>query len=121
MMEPVSADTAKVLVRAPARRWNGLFSVRLNVLIGLKRLSGQFLVDSGAGKSVISPKWLESQGVLPVLVQSPDTRLQRVNWSGGSGLATQAVVDGVDMSGFELSLRDFLLTKFGRGHLRCGC
>lgn len=110
MMEPVAEiPPAKPLARAPARRWNGLFSVRLNVEVGAERLNGQFLIDSSARASTISPDWLEGQGILKAWIEAPASRLEKFTWSGGEGLARRAMVDGVEMSGLKLDQRDFLL------------
>lgn len=110
MLEPTGpAHQGKLLVRAPARRWNGMFSVRMTVDAGGVTLNGQFLVDSGAGSSMISPDWLRSQGLNPVLLEIAGAPLQRVSWTGGSGLARKIQVEGTSMAGVALPLREFLL------------
>jgi len=64
MMEPPAGPLPeRPLVRAPARRWDGPFSVRVTVHVGGKRVSGNFLVDSASPFSLISPAFLEDQGV----------------------------------------------------------
>ena len=108
---PPSEPQTKLLARAPARRWSGLFSVRISALFGDKTLNGQFLVDSGAAASTLSPDWLLSQGINPALVEIPDGRVQRVAWSGGSGLAKRAQAFQVSLAGYPLPLNEFLLMK----------
>ena len=115
MMEPLPPASTKqiLLARAPARRWDALFSVRLNVLVGGKKLNGQFLIDSGARKSVISPTWLENQGVLPGLVEVTGVPPQHVTWGGQwsteRGLARLAMITDADMSGYPVPIKEFLL------------
>jgi hypothetical protein len=46
-------DEMKLIARAPVKLWDGLFSIRLNVTIAGRKLSGRFLVDSGVGPSVL--------------------------------------------------------------------
>ncbi|OFZ18014.1 MAG: hypothetical protein A2X94_04500 [Bdellovibrionales bacterium GWB1_55_8] len=112
MMEPVpTGGPPKLLVRAPARRWSGLYSVRLNLTIGTQKLNGQFLLDSSAPVSIVSPAWLENQGFLPIWTQIQGGRAERVAgvlWSH-SGLARRGIVETVEMSGVSLPLREFLL------------
>lgn len=109
MMEPlVGASAQKFLVRAPARRWNGVFSVRLDIEVADQRLNGQFLIDTSARHSLISPDWLEALGIpLAWLAQSKTP--ERVYWRGHQGLAHRTSVDRVVMSGKELDMHDFLL------------
>ncbi len=99
----------KVLARAPARRWNGLFSVRVMIDVGSKTLSGQFLIDSGAAQSVMSPLWLEKQGVVPELIELPRAGLKKINWAGGTGFARVGQVAEARLSGFRLPMKEFLL------------
>jgi hypothetical protein len=109
--EPVSMD--RILARAPARLWNGLFSVRLNVRVGEKVLNGRFLIDSGAGQSLISPSWLEGQGIDPAWVVIPGSYPRRVSWGdlwqSEGGLARVAFLDGIDLGGLKVPLNEFLL------------
>lgn len=99
----------KPLVRAPARRWNGMFSVRLDVEIGSRILNGQFLIDSDTPRSVLSPAWLNGEGILPALIQNPGLPLENVSVMGESGMAFVGSVDRVSMSGLDLDIEDFLL------------
>ncbi len=88
MMEPLKADSPEtgpaspritdLLARAPARLWNGLFSVRVSVEVGGKVLNGRFLIDSGVETSLISPSWLMGQGVYQSLTIMPGLPPERV-------------------------------------------
>ena len=112
LMEPVRPEpTRKVLARAPAKRWGGLYSIRLSVIFGDKTLNGQFLIDSGAAVSVVSPTWLESQGINPLLVERRGFPSQRVAWSGGSGIARKALAFQVSVADYILPLSEFLLME----------
>jgi hypothetical protein len=111
-MEPVPAGPPpfKVLARAPARRWNGMYSVRLTVHVGATRsLSGQFLLDTGAPKTIFSPEWLRAQGVLPAWIEMPRAVPERAVFSAGRGVARRAVIDGVEFGGYRLPLPEVLL------------
>jgi hypothetical protein len=112
LMESVTASEPKktLLTRAPARRWNGLFSVRVSMRVRGTQLNGQFLIDSAAGMSMISSDWLKSQGIDPQWVTSRGSQPQRVTWAGGtSGLAVKAHVSDVEISGLKIPIQDFLM------------
>ena len=116
MMEPLSGSPPQwnqILARAPARLWNGLFSVRLNLTLAGKKLNGRFLIDSTAPRSVISPLWLESQGIYPAWILIPDAQPERVSWSGlwsdQMPLSRLIQADQVELSGLKLPLQEFLL------------
>lgn len=81
------------LARAPARVWDGWYSVRLSVDFGGKRLNGQFLIDPSVASSFVTESWLEGQGVHPVLVSA--TR--------GAGLFSERV----ELSGLLLPMQRF--------------
>jgi len=102
-----------LLARAPVKLWNGLYSVRVDIKISGKILNGRFLIDSGVNQSVISPTWLENQGIYPVWVEVPKAELIRTLWSdlwqGRKDLAKPAVVDGITVSGLDIPMTDFLL------------
>ena len=117
-MEPLSGSPPQwnqLLARVPARLWNGLFSVRMNVNLGEKKLNGRFLIDSTAPRSVISPLWLESQGVYPTWYLNPEALPERVMWSGlwndQRPLSRWVKVDQVELSGLKLPLNQFLLAE----------
>lgn len=111
-MEPLPPGPPpfRVLARAPARRWNGMYSVRLTVHVGATRaLSGQFLLDSGAPKSIFSPEWLKGQGVLPAWIEIPRAGPERAVFSAGRGVAKRALIEGVEFGGLKLPLSEVLL------------
>jgi hypothetical protein len=95
------------LVRAPARRWDGLMSVRLNSTLGNTRLNGQFLLDSGIRKSVVSTEWLEGQGFPPSTVLMPFVSVEKVGAGYGPRFARSVRLEQVDLSGFPLRAREF--------------
>ncbi len=118
LMEPLSGIPtvpSQLLARAPVRFWNGLFSVRVSVGIHGKTLNGRFLIDSELNKSVISPDWLESQGVYAAWTTVPNVMPQRVSWgalrNSESHLARLAEVDKVEVGGLTLPLKEFLIVE----------
>jgi len=118
LMEPLPTNLLRdphLLARAPARLWNGLFTLRVGIKVGDRTLNGRFLIDSSAAFSVISPSWLEGQGIYRAWVEIPKADPRRVTWSsslrGGGGLARPALVDQVNISGFPIPLREFLIAE----------
>ncbi len=109
LMEPPSKDAPLLLARAPARRWGGRYSVRLSLEVAGKILVGQFLIDSGTPESILSPLWLEAQGVVPSLVQVKGEYPQKIIWTGGVGVASPGVVMGARLSGLPLPLKNFYI------------
>ena len=117
-MEPLQGEPPKItqiLARVPVRLWNGHFSVRVDFVLGDRALNGRFLIDPGAPVSVISPVWLENQGVYSAWVEAPDLLPSQVRWSippkdpRGSMLANWAHFDFVRISGLKVPIQDFLL------------
>ena len=110
MMEPVSHEsTRKLLARAPARIWDGMFSIRLSVEVGDKVLSGRFLVDPGAAESILSPAWLEGQGINSGLVDYKDRGSKKISWSRGSEVAAFGQVLKTKISGYEIPITEYWL------------
>jgi len=106
VLEPVAALYSQFpLARAPARRWDGAYSIRLTLVIDQRRLVGQFLIDSTFPKSVVSPDFLEAQGVIPGAVFVPLAEPEKV----GKTLARPARVDQVEVAGYKLPSEDFLV------------
>jgi len=103
----LSEGWVKPLARAPVRRWDGLYSIRLNIEIGSQVLSGQFLIDSDTPHSVISSIWLENEGVLPSLIRNFHIPPEPISVMGTSDIAPVAEVDRVTMSGFPIDLSEF--------------
>jgi hypothetical protein len=107
-------DETKLLARAPARRWDGLFSIHTSILIGGRKLNGRFLIDSGVGTSVLSPDFLEAQGILPAWIILPGAPPIKMPWgggdaNGGGGLAPRAGVDATFVGDFQVDLKDFAI------------
>jgi hypothetical protein len=113
VMGPVSGaeNLGKVLAIAPARRWGGLFSVRVTLKVAEKDLVGQFLIDSGAAGSVISPVFLAAQGIKPDWIEIPQAMPKRVYWSGGSGMGKIGEAAEVKVSGFPVDLHKFVIAE----------
>jgi hypothetical protein len=112
VMGPVSGPEhlGNVLAIAPARRWGGLFSVRVTLKVAEKDLVGKFLIDSGAATSVISPVFLAAQGIKPDWIEVPQTMPKRVYWSGGSGIGKIGEAAEVKVSGFPIDVHRFVIT-----------
>jgi hypothetical protein len=112
VMDPVmgAESLGKVLAIAPARRWGGLFSVRVSLKLAEKDLVGKFLIDSGAAVSVISPVFLQAQGIKPDWIELPKAMPKRVFWSGGSGIGKIGEAAEVKLSGFPIDLHQFVIS-----------
>jgi hypothetical protein len=118
MMEPLvglSPPIKRLLARAPVRLWNGLFTIRADIKVGDRTLNGRFLIDSGARKSVMSPSWLEGQGIYQAWVDVPKGQPKRAVWSSQwqneGGLAQPAWVDGMSIGGLSIPMNEFLLSE----------
>ncbi|MFZ9596276.1 MAG: hypothetical protein ACO3A2_09385 [Bdellovibrionia bacterium] len=118
LLEPPSQDPpaiTQLLARAPARLWDGFYTVRVSMRISGKTLNGRFLLDPKAQFSVISPEWLESQGIYPLWVLVSGAPAQRITWSGpwpGQGaLAPEARIESASVSGLALPIHRFLLKE----------
>jgi hypothetical protein len=113
LMEPLPEwnpeSRMKLLARVPAKRWNGLYSVRVSVDVGSKSLTGVFLVDSGASMSVMSPQWMEGQGVSPELIELRGVPPRKIHWAGGTSFARVGQVFEARVGGLKLPIREFLL------------
>lgn len=116
-LDPIQGEppaVTQIQARIPARLWEGHFSIRVDFVVGDRSLNGRFLIDSGALHSVLSPVWLESQGIYPAWVSSPELMPARVRWSipgqeGEGVLANWVHFDHVRVSGFKIPVQDFLL------------
>jgi hypothetical protein len=107
---PLGPPMFKVLARAPARRWNGMYSIRLTAHVGATRaLSGQFLIDTGAPKTIFSPEWLKGQGVLGAWIEIPRAAPERAVFSAGRGVARRASIDSIEFGGLKIGLGEVLL------------
>ncbi len=112
LMDPPAVEAQrKVVVRAPAKRIGGLYTVRLNIAFGDKTLNGRFVVDTGSRVSLVSPRWLLSQGINPALVTVGGIPPQRVSWTGGTGWARRALAYETQLADLKLPLNEFLLLE----------
>jgi hypothetical protein len=122
MMEPpgtgdkgragAGSDEARLLARAPAKTWDGMFSVRLSLTVGAHKLNGSFLIDSGSPTSVVSPDFLSSQGIVPAWIGVPTAPVRRVPWGGSGGkggLAPVVELDAVEIGDLSLPFKRFAL------------
>ncbi len=111
-LEPVPVKIKpQLLARLPAQRWNGLYSVRVSLDAAGKVVNGHFLIDSGAAASIVSPEFLKRQGVNPVILETKGLPLQRISWSGGSGLARWVSMDNAKVGVQALGISNFLLME----------
>lgn len=119
MMEPPSpSPVKKQLVRAPARRWQGRFTIRVAVSFDGKTLNGQFLLDTTTEHNLVSPAWLKGQGVNPVLLELKSRLRQKregkegareLRWDGRRRYGRTVYADSVKASGLDLGVDEFLL------------
>jgi hypothetical protein len=117
LMEPAHSGAVssepKLLARAPVRLWNGLYSIRADVKVAGKTLNGRFLIDSGATHSVLSPTWLENQGIHPIWVEQLDSGLVSLLWGGvwenHVHLARRGRIDGFVIGGLSIPLTEWFL------------
>lgn len=115
MLEPVPAVgeiALKPRLRAPARRWDGAFSLRADAVLSDVRLTGQMLIDSGAPQSIASPDWLASQGFPSNLIEVPGIPPERYSFTAGqtgAGFGKRIQVDGMRISGENFVFTDFVL------------
>lgn len=111
---PVASQTELPLSRAPSRRWDGFFAVRMDVGVGDNSVLGQMLIDPATPRSILSPDWLRSQGMPPEWIVVPEAAPERVRIEAGAeagerGLGEVTHVERAILSDFRLSLSRFLL------------
>ncbi len=111
-----SASSGLPLARAPSRRWQGLFAVRMDIGVSENSVLGQMLIDPATLRSIISPDWLRSQGMPPEWLLVPEAQPERVRIeagaeAGNTGLGKVTRVERAILSDYPLSLSRFLLFK----------
>ncbi len=126
MMEPIKRESqsmTQLLARVPVRLWDGLFTVRLSIKILGRVLNGRFLIHPGLNQSIISPEWLENQGISPSWVIVRGSKLGRIHWgdtktykknflkTSNNHLAQRVQVGQVELSGLNLPLNEFFLLE----------
>ena len=113
MMEPVPNNAPDRLkpffARVPAKRWNGLYVIHATINLAGKKLNGQFLIDSGSARSLISPTFLSAQGVPPALLALNGLKSEKVMWSGGSGMAKPIGGFDVEVGGKITALKSMMM------------
>lgn len=127
MEPPAETFDGAPLARAPARRWNGAYSVRLSAVVDHAQLNGQAILDFSAQKSIVSPIWIQGQGSTESLLglrkwgKLIGTGIERVSQGG---LAPLVLLEGTSISGLDVPLREFLLFEtefFGRPAFFASC
>ena len=113
IMEPpiTSKSPPQILARAPARRWDGLFSIRVIIAVADKRLDGKFLVDTESEQSLISPDWLIAQGVNPRLLGTINAPLEKIVWAGEAKLAKRVEVEATFVGDTRIPLTQFYVRQ----------
>lgn len=100
---------SSLLARAPARRWNGLYSVRVELDWGGVRATGQFLVDSGSAQSAVSLDFLDQVGVPKDRALLFGKESVRVSWAGGEDHARTIKTVSTRVAGLEIPVKEFLV------------
>jgi len=93
--------TRKTLARVPTRLWKGRPVVRATVDILGKRMTGQFLLDSSAPRTLVSPQFLISQGLNPQLAERPDLRPALHEWTGGKSAGPWLRMSELEIAGYR--------------------
>jgi hypothetical protein len=101
----------KRLARAPSRRWEGRYVIRATVEALGRRMTGQFLVDSAASISLLSPGFLQGQGVNPALIEDHDEARRILIWSGGRGAGPLVKVTELEVAGYRSPMQHFGLLE----------
>jgi hypothetical protein len=118
MEQEVSAPSATHVVlplaRAPSRRWQGWFAVRMDVGAGENSVLGQMVIDPATPRSLISPEWLKGQGMPPEWIRVPEAQPERVKIdvgaeAGETGLGEVTHVEKAVISDYRISVSRFLL------------
>jgi hypothetical protein len=107
-----TATPPQPLFRAPTRRFEGYYTIRLDLRVGLRTVSGQFLIDPSSPHSVVSPAWLIAQGVQPNWIEVPEAMPAHVRvraGDGATGLAKTVSFSDVTASGYTLAIHRFQL------------
>jgi hypothetical protein len=102
------------LARAPSRRWQGWFAVRMDVGVSENNVLGQMLIDPATPRSILSPDWLKSQGMPPEWILVPEAQPERVKIAAGAeagetGLGEVTRVEKAIISDYPISVSRFLL------------
>ncbi|MCM0605545.1 MAG: hypothetical protein KA715_05595 [Xanthomonadaceae bacterium] len=112
IMDPVpeSPKVTEPLARSPARRvGQGEWTLRVNAQALYTKINGQFLLDPSSSMSVISPDWLEAQGVEHYLLEDPGKRTVHVQRRNRENLTKILLLSHFESSGQQLGLDEFAL------------
>ena len=109
MMEPPSEIVATApLVRSPARRAShGDWVLRVNASAAGIKINGQFLIDLSSSSSLLSPGWLESQGLDSDLLETFGKSIRSVKRRGKVSLTKNLILARPETSGFPLGITEF--------------
>lgn len=102
------------LARVPLKRWDRQVTARVQLWQGGKALNGQFLVDPTAPQSIVSPAWLEGQGLPPDWVKVKERPATRVRTGGAIDDTTKSEwirVDGAELSGLKIPVTEFQVAE----------
>jgi hypothetical protein len=104
-------DKRLYLARPPALLWDGQFSIRVVLnTYGEQKVSGRFLLDTSAKRSMVSPNFLRRQGVQMAFLPTLDKR-KRVKWRGNSFPAKTVILQGAEIGSYPLLQDEFLLVE----------
>lgn len=106
---PIIGIQNKVFARAPAKIWNGMVSVHVSLDFGTKELTGNFLVDTGAARTLISPTWLESPGFGPLLLKNVELPPIRIETPSGQRLAKRVKIFDLKVGGRSFAVDEALV------------
>ncbi len=112
-MEPVNLESRwnQVMARTPAQRWGGRLTVRVTVDMGHHSLTGRFLIDSSAEKSMISPSFVKGMGIPSKLLPIPETKPAEISWSGGLAKGHEIHVFDTEIASVKIPFNYFTLAE----------
>lgn len=108
---PLLAETAQtaLLARAPTRRYNGFYTVKLSIKFLGTTLNGRFLIDPMATGAIISPEWMQKQGIDPRRLITGTTATLQLSHSFGRMRGPVVRPDQVQLGGLSFSLSEWIL------------
>lgn len=108
---PLFAETSKLslLGRAPSRRYNGFYTVKLSVKLLGTTLNGRFLVDPMATSAILSSDWAQKQGVDPRRLLAGAQTTLKVSHSFGKVRGPVIRPDQVEIGGVKIPLSEWIL------------
>ncbi len=79
---PLQPQVPRLLVQAPAKLWQGQWSVQLRMNWQGRKVRGYFLLDAGVAQSKVSPDWLQKNGIPLQRQQAPVGFLPQLSLQG---------------------------------------